>query len=188
MRFVVVYDACVLYPAPLRDFLIRLAGTGLFAARWTRHIHDEWTRNLLADRPDLTEEQLQRTRELMDAAVPDCLVENYQRLVPALELPDPDDRHVLAAAIVAHAQIIVTFNLKDFPGHALDPFGVEAMHPDRFVECQMDLSEASVVQAAKAQRNSLRNPVKDASEFLDTLAAQGLPATADRLRDFEELI
>jgi hypothetical protein len=93
VRFVVVYDACLLYPAPLRDFPIRLAGTGLFAARWTRRIHDEWTRNLLADRPDLTEEQLERTRELMDAAVPDCLVENYECLVPALELPDPEDRH-----------------------------------------------------------------------------------------------
>ena len=188
MRFVVVYDACVLYPAPLRDFLVRLATTGLFAARWTRQIHDEWMRNLLAERPDLSEDQLQRTRALMDQAIPDCLVEGYEPLVPALELPDPNDRHVLAAAIVSHAQIIVTFNLKDFPGAALRPFGVEAMHPDRFVECQMDLREAAVVQAAKAQRATLKNPPKSASELLDTLAAQGLPATADRLREFEPLI
>lgn len=188
MRFVVVYDARVLYPAPLRDFLIRLATTGLFAARWTRQIHDEWIRNLLAERPDLSENQLQRTRALMDQAVPDCLVEGHDRLVPTLELPDPDDRHVLAAAIVAHAQIIVTFNLKDFPVSALEPFGVEAMHPDRFVECQMDLREAAVVQVAKAQRATLNNPPKSAGELLDTLAAQGLPATADRLREFEQLI
>lgn len=188
MRFVVVYDACVLYPAPLRDFLIRLASTGLFAARWTRQIHDEWIRNLLAERTDLSEEQLQRTRALMDQAIPDCLVEGYEQLIPALDLPDPGDRHVLAAAIVANAQIIVTFNLKDFPESKLAPFGVEAMHPDRFVECQMDLREAAVVHAAKAQRAMLRNPSKTASELLDTLAAQGLPATADRLREFERLI
>lgn len=148
MRFVVVYDACVLYPAPLRHFLIRLASTELFAARWTRQIHEEWIRNLLAERTDLLEEQLQQT----------------------------------------HAQIIVTFNLKDFPEAQLAPFGVEAMHPDRFIECQMDLREAAVVQAAKAQRATLKNPPQSASELLDTLAAQGLPAAADRLREFERLI
>ncbi|WP_376694116.1 hypothetical protein [Wenzhouxiangella sp. EGI_FJ10409] len=80
MRFVVVYDVCVLYPAPLRDFLIRLATTGLFAARWTRQIHEEWMRNLLAERTDLSEEQLQRTRALMDMAIPDCLPATADRL------------------------------------------------------------------------------------------------------------
>lgn len=111
MRFVVVYDACVLYPAALRDFLIRLATTRLFAARWSEQIHEEWMRNVQAKRPDLTGAQLKRTRDLMDDAVPDCLVSGHERLISSLELPDPDDRHVLAAAIVAHAQMIVSFNL-----------------------------------------------------------------------------
>ena len=71
MRFVVLLDACVLYPAPLRDLLLRLATTGLFAAKWTDEIHDEWTRNLLSNRPEL-EEQITRTRALIDNAVPDC--------------------------------------------------------------------------------------------------------------------
>lgn len=188
MRFVVVYDACVLYPAPLRDFLVRLATTGLFAARWSDQIHEEWTRNVRAKRPDLAMSQLERTRDLMNDAVPDCLVTGHERLVSALELPDPDDRHVLAAAIVAHAQMIVTFNLRDFPPEKLEPFGVEAIHPDRFIECQLDLREAAVIQAAKVQRQSLKNPPRTANEFLDTLAAQGLPVTADRLREFQELI
>ena len=96
-RYTVVYDACVLYPAPLRDFLLELAMTQLFRAKWTDEIHDEWIRNVLKNRPDLTPEQLARTRALMDAAVMDCLVDGYQALVPALALPDEDDRHVLAA-------------------------------------------------------------------------------------------
>jgi predicted nucleic acid-binding protein len=188
MRFVVVYDACVLYPAPLRDFLVRLATKGLFAARWTDEIHDEWSRNLLQRRPDLDPALLQRTRALMNEAVPDCLVAGHEALVPALDLPDPNDRHVLAAAIVAHAQMIVTFNTRDFPASKLQKFGVEAVHPDRFIECQMDLREAAVVQTVKEQRGSLKNPAKTADELLDTLAAQGLPASADRLREFRDLI
>ena len=82
--FVAVYDACVLYPAPLRDLLLRLALTDLFRARWTERIHEEWTRSVLKDRPDLTAQQLQRTRELMNLAVPDCLVIGYEGLIDHL--------------------------------------------------------------------------------------------------------
>jgi len=188
VRLVVIYDACVLYPAPLRDLLVRLATTGLFAARWSPQIHEEWMRNVQKTRRDLNAEQLERTRDLMNDAVADCLVTGHEQLIPALELPDPDDRHVLAAAIVAHAQMIVTFNLRDFPPQSLQPFGIEAIHPDRFIECQMDLREPAVIQAARSQRQSLKNPPMTVAEFLDTLAAQGLPVTADRLRAFQDLI
>ena len=97
MSFTVVYDACVLYPAPLRDFLLHLAATDLFRARWSEWIHIEWMRNLLARRPDLSRERLQRTRQLMDQSVPDCLVTGYEGLIDSLNLPDSNDRHVLAA-------------------------------------------------------------------------------------------
>ena len=97
--FTAIFDACVLYPAPLRDLLLHLAGTQLFRARWTEEIHGEWVRNLLKNRPDLTRKQLDRTRALMDRAVPDCLVTGHLPLMEALILPDPGDRHVLAAAI-----------------------------------------------------------------------------------------
>lgn len=187
MRFVVVYDACVLYPAPLRDFLIRLATARLFAAKWTDRIHEEWIQNLLDKRPDL-EGHLARTRQLMDQAVPDCLVEGYEPLVQGLSLPDPGDRHVLAAAIRAGAQSIVTFNLEDFPDSYLSPYGVEAVHPDTFVVQQLDLHEAKVVATAKHHRAALKKPPKSVDEYLDTLAAQGLVATADRLRPFEDVL
>lgn len=187
MRFGVVYDACVLQPAPLRDFLIRLATTGLFAAKWTDRIHQEWMGNLLAKRPEL-EDQLPRTRELMDQAVPDCLVEGYEPLIASLELPDPDDRHVLAAAIRSGAQLIVTINLRDFPEANLANWDIEAVHPDDFVQQQMDLHKGTVVEVAKQHRGSLGNPPKSVGEYLQTLSAQGLVATADRLKEFEGLI
>lgn len=88
-------------------------------------IHDEWIRNVLKDRPDLEARQLDRTRQLMDANVLDCLVTGYESLIRSLSLPDEDDRHVLAAAIRCGADSIVTFNLKDFPQSALEPYGIE---------------------------------------------------------------
>ena len=93
---IAVYDANVLYPAPLRDLLIRLAQAGLVHARWTETIHDEWIRNVLANNQHVTAERLARTRSLMNEAVGDCLVTGYEDLIDALKLPDPDDRHVLA--------------------------------------------------------------------------------------------
>lgn len=131
-RFTVLYDACVLYPAPLRDLLMRLATTDLFQARWTAAIHDEWTNAVLVGRPELRT-QLERTRQLMDAHVLDCLVTGYEPLIEMLDLPDPNDRHVLAAAIVGRVDLVVTKNLKDFPAKRLAPFGIEAQHPDAFV-------------------------------------------------------
>ncbi len=187
MRYTVVFDACVLYPAPLRDFLLRLSTTGLFTAKWTDQIHDEWIRNVLKSRPDL-EDKLSRTRELMNQAVSDSLVTGYESLIDSLELPDADDRHVLAAAIRSGAQAIITFNLKDFPGAALDHYGIEAMHPDAFIEHQLDLHQGAVIATAKQHREALKNPPKTADQYIETLAAQGLAISADRFRDFVELL
>jgi hypothetical protein len=103
-RQIVIYDACVLYPAPLRSFLMYLALTDLFSARWTHEIHEEWMRAVEKDYPDITRAQLERVRKLMDSHVCDCLVTGYESLIPSLTLPDLDDRHVLAAAIHCGAQ------------------------------------------------------------------------------------
>lgn len=187
-QFTVVYDACVLYPAALRDFLMHLAMTNLFRARWSAMIHDEWTRNVLKDRPDLQPSQLARTRQLMDAHVLDSLVTGFESLIPSLTLPDEDDRHVLAAAIRCGADAIVTFNKKDFPQQCLQPYGIEVIHPDDFVLSQFGLASHLVCVAAKRQRASLRNPPKKVDEYLDCLVQQGLPLTADELRNFRNLI
>src|SRR5712691_5675823 len=127
---IAIYDANILYPAPLRDLFIRLAQAGLVRARWAEAIHEEWIRNVLKDNPRLSAERLARTRALMNEAVRDCLVAGYEDLIASLSLPDPDDRHVLAAAIRASADVIVTYNLTDFPAAMLARFDIEAQHPD----------------------------------------------------------
>ncbi|MEZ9426255.1 PIN domain-containing protein [Vibrio lentus] len=156
--YTVILDACVMYPAPLRSYLMYLANTGLFRARWTEQIHDEWTRNLLKNRPELNAEQLQRTRQLMNANVPDCLIEGYESLIDGLTLPDVDDRHVVAAAIKGQAESIITFNLKDFPSCELEPLGLTAIHPDEFLCDMFELDSSACVKAAQQQRASLKRP------------------------------
>ncbi len=185
---VAIYDACVLYPAPLRDLLLHLALTDLFRARWTDRIHDEWIRAVLRARPDLSAEQLARTRALMDTAVPDALVTGYEGLIGHLTLPDPDDRHVLAAAIRAQAGVIVTYNLRDFPAEHLRPYGIEVQHPDEFVAHLLGLSPGAVGAAVRDQRLSLKNPPRSVRELLDTLLSLGLASTVSGLASMQELL
>ncbi|MFJ2686620.1 MULTISPECIES: PIN domain-containing protein [unclassified Pseudomonas] len=186
--FTAVYDACVLYPAPLRDFLMWLALSGRFRARWSLEIHNEWKRNLLKNRPDLTTEQLDRTSELMDQAIPDANVSGYEDLIEGLTLPDMNDRHVLAAAIRCNASVIVTFNQKDFPCTSLEPFGVEAQHPDEFVDNLFDLDPAAVVGAAQRQRKQLKMPPMDVSTYLDLLSRQGLVRSVETLTTYRTIL
>lgn len=160
-----------------------LALTDLFKARWTEEIHSEWIKNVLENRPDLTLEQLTRTKNLMNANVRDCLVTGYESLIALIELPDPGDRHVLAAAIRSQANVIVTFNLNDFPAQALAPYGVLAQHPDEFILHLIDLNSAAVCKAAQKHRRTLKNPPKTPDEYLDTLLKQGLPQSTTTLRE-----
>jgi predicted nucleic acid-binding protein len=180
--FTALFDACVLYPAPLRDLVMWLALTDLFNAKWTDAIHEEWIRNVLANRPDIKPEQLDRTRQLMNTRIRDCLVTGYEDLIDGLTLPDPDDRHVLAAAIRAGANVIVTINLKDFPAATLSQFSVEALHPDDFVLRLMDLDEEMVCEAVERQRAALKNPPKSVAEHLETLRVQGMQKTVEKLK------
>ncbi len=180
--FTALYDSCVLYPAPLRDLLIRLAGTGIFRARWTNTIHEEWIRNVLEYRTDLSRERLERTRDLMNEHVLDSLVTDYEELIPTLHLPDKNDRHVLAAAIRGQADVIVTFNLKDFPVASLSQYQVEAQHPDMFVLHLLSLDAVSVCAAIRKQRLDLKKPPKSAEDLLKTLGEQGLTKTVAYLQ------
>lgn len=187
-NFTVVYDACVFYPAPLRDLLIRLAMTRRFRARWTAQIHEEWTRNLLAHRKDLTQQQLDRTVTAINNAVEDCLITGYEYIIEGLKLPDPNDRHVLAAAIRVGAAAIVTMNLKDFPDEVLSEFEIFAQHPDDFILDLADLEPPILERVAKEQRASLRNPSVSAKEFVANIRRQGLPSVANFLEDRIDLI
>jgi hypothetical protein len=185
---IAIYDACVLYSAPLRSFLMYLALTDLFQARWTDAIHEEWMRSVQRDYPDVTREKAERVRDLMNAHVRDCLVTGYKGLIPSLTLPDPDDRHVLAAAIHTRASVIVTSNLNDFPREALAPHQIEPVHPDEFAKRLLEAHAGAVCGAAKKQRLSLKNPPKTVDEFLAILERCGLPLTVAKLRLFADLI
>ncbi len=173
--FTVIYDACVLYPAPLRDLLMWLALSDLFQAKWTEKIHEEWITNLLKNRPDLTRKQLERTKQLMNQNVNNSLVTEYEYLIDELELPDTNDRHVFAAAIKSNAEIIVTFNLKDFPLKNLAQYGIEAQHPDEFILSLIDFNSELVCQAVQNQLNTLKNPPLSLEELLHILFRQQLP-------------
>ncbi|MEX2291453.1 MAG: PIN domain-containing protein [Mycobacteriales bacterium] len=179
MSFIVVYDANVLYPSTLRDLLIRIAQAGLVGAKWTDEILDEVFDNLRGNRPDLNPAALDRTRELMVRAVRDCLVVDYQPLVDAIQLPDPKDRHVLAAAIKSRAQVIVTTNLEDFPAHRLDGWNVEAKHPDEFVLDQIDLDRQAVYGAVQRIADAWRNPPGTILDVFDRLERDGLAEPLD---------
>lgn len=183
MAFAVIYDACVLYPAPLRDLLLRIALSGVVRARWTDRILDECFRNVAENRPDLSREALSRTRRLMCEAVPDCLVTNYETLADGVALPDEGDRHVLAAAIRCGAQAIVTFNLRDFPAEALAPLGIEAKHPDDFVLDAIGLKPGVVLQVITRQADALKAPPVSVGKLLDTLREAGLEQAVARLRE-----
>lgn len=186
--FTAVFDACVLYPAPLRDLLLRLGAAGLFRARWSKEINEEWSRKLRQNRPDIPVERIGKLVGLVNDSVPDCLVTGHENLVGGVQLPDPDDRHVLAAAIRAGAGVIVTYNLKDFPEQELANYGIEVQHPDTFVLHLLDLLPGPVTGVVKELRAALRNPPRTAEELLATLEQQQLVATVSRLREMIALI
>lgn len=182
MAFDATYDACVLHPAGLRDLLVRLATTGMFRAHWSDDILDEMVRSILRRRPDLTAAQLDRTRELMCGAVADCITTGYEDLIDGLYLPDPDDRHVLAAAIRSGSQVIVTENVSDVPAEVLRTYNIEAQTPDVLVLHLIDLSPTTVFSVLETQAAALRNPPVTIDQLLDRLAQSGLPRSCAALR------
>ena len=180
----VLLDANVLYPAPIRDVFLQLATSDVFQAKWTADIHREWIEALLRNEPHRDRVALQRTRDLMDRAARDCLITGYETLVPTLDLPDPDDRHVLAAAIAGHCDAIVTSNLRHFPNAAVEPFGIEVRHPDEFLCDRLDLAPGAFCEAIRKVRGRLKKPPFTVREYLDNLSHQGLAATAVKLERF----
>jgi hypothetical protein len=175
--FTVLYDACVLYPAPLRDLLMELAISDLYRAKWSNRIHDEWSRNVLKSRPDLSKDKLERTKQMMNQNVLDALVEGFEDIEQTLGLPDSGDNHVLAAAIVSSTDIIVTFNLKDFPSSQLSQYNIESQHPDQFFMHLVKLDQHSFLTAVKTTRLRLKNPPKSIDEYLEVLNKQQLIKT-----------
>lgn len=173
-RFLAVLDASILYSVPLTDLFVRLAIAGLYRAIWSDDIHTEWCEALLKNRPDLDRSLVERRLEAMRCALPDATISGYCELIRSLDLPDPDDRHVLAAAVRARAALIVTHNLTDFPDASLEPYALHAVHPDKFACDLFHLNPRRVVATLEAQRTDLRHPPISRVQFLSKLEACGL--------------
>ncbi len=182
---IVLLDASVLYPAPLRDLWMNLALLDVIQARWTSEIHTEWIRNVLKNRPDLTRSQLERTQTLMDFHVRDALVTGYEHLQTGLQLPDPNDCHVLAAAIQARAKLLVTSNLKHFPNDYLVSFSVMAWHPNQLVLYLLKTNPTGLLAGLRQQRATLRNPPITTLQMLKMLTKVGLVDSATALGEFD---
>jgi predicted nucleic acid-binding protein len=182
VRSVAIYDACVLFPAPLRDLLIRIASAGIVRAHWTEQILDECFRAILQQRTDLDANALARTRSLLTQALPDCIVTGYQHHISSLNLPDENDRHALAAAIESKASIIVTTNLRDFPAAILNKYSITALHPDGFVSRLIEEHPEVISTIVVEQASALRKPSITTEQLLNNLTQCGLFQAVTRLK------
>jgi len=179
---VAVYDSCVLYPFHLRNVLMQCAFDGLVEARWTDDIHDEWIRNLAVNAPTLPIERFIATRDRMKSVLPDADVTDYRHLIPELHLPDPNDRHVLVAAIAGKAAYIVTWNLKDFPTKDLAEHAVASQSPDDFLTGLHATFPDALISSVKRARHNLRKTMPSVDAFIDGLQQSGLKTFPALLR------
>lgn len=183
---IAVLDACVIYSANLHDLFMWLTIRLAFQPKWTERIHAEWIENLLENRPDLTRDKLERTRDLMNRWGRDWRVPEYEALIDALTLPDADDRHVLAAAVASKASVIITFNLADFPKSTLEPLGVRGVHPDRFLCDLFDKDPSLFIAAVHDQLDALRNPPHSLDDLLRKFRLEHIGKLSDKLAAYRE--
>jgi predicted nucleic acid-binding protein len=180
-RFIALLDSSVLFSIRATNLTLHAASAGLYQPAWSAMIHDEWTRSVIAKDVTADPTKIANRRDQMDRAFPSALVTNFEALVAGIVLPDPNDRHVLAAAIRAHADVIVTFNLRHFPAAELVKYGIEAQHPDIFLHHQLTLDPDRFMALVEKARQQLKRPPYTMAEFLDGLRAAKLPILADAI-------
>lgn len=179
---VAILDANILFPYRKRDILLRCFEAELFQARWSKRILDEWTRNVIKQMPQIRDSILSQQRAMMKL-FPDAVISGHEPLAVALDLPDPDDRHVLAAAIHCCAQYIVTDNTKDFPANIMRKHEIEALNADEFLTKLFDLDRDATMSILEKMRKDYSKPAYSHSEFLDDLVVKGLPILAARVQE-----
>ena len=179
-------DANVLYPAPIRDIFLQLAVDDVFRAKWTADIHREWIEALLRKEPFRDRTKLERIRDLMDLKTRDCLIVGYEKIMEELQLPDPDDRHVLAAAIIGGCDRIITSNLRDFPEVAVAPHGIQIQPPDEFLFDLLEFMPIHCCDAVRKVRSRLKAPPVSLQDYFSTLSRLGLVSTVAKLNQFSE--
>ncbi|MEM9808887.1 MAG: PIN domain-containing protein, partial [Cyanobacteria bacterium P01_D01_bin.56] len=137
------------------------------------------------NRPDIDTDKLETLKQRINQSVPDCLIKDFEHIIPLLDLPDPDDRHVLAAAIASNADVLLTVNLKDFPSSVLAQYEIEAQHPDDFITELLAVKSLRLIQAIRTIQTRLKKPPVSFDEYLEILLRQGLPMTVSMLRQFQ---
>ena len=180
--FTALLDANVLVPVSLADTVLRAAEKGLFLPRWSPTILDEVQRTLSHVRSDVPASRIAARLAAMDSCFPEASVHHYERLLPYISTPDDADRHVVAAARLGHADVIVTRNLRDFPPASLQPWNLEAVDPDCFLQDMLDLFPDAVVEAVREQARDTRRPPRGVADILMSLERAGVPRFADELR------
>ena len=188
-RYTAFLDANVLYSAAIRDICMEVALVKLYRAKWSADVHREWLESVLRNRPEINRAKLERTRDLMDQFIPSAMVTGYEFLIESIQLDkDPDDRHVVAAAIVGRCDVIVTKNLADFPTDTLIRYGLEAQGPDDFLANHLDLEPVIFCSAVRTARLEKSNPPYTVEEYLSNLTKHGLVDTVAGLRPYARLL
>lgn len=179
MSFPAFFDTNVLYGALLNDFILELADRGLYRPLWSPDVLSELRRNLVqaGESAQLVAKRL----STMDTYFADASVGGYEDLIPSMSC-DPKDRHVLAAAVRGGAEVLVTFNLRDFPRSSTEPFDIEVVHPDDFLLDQLDLHHAPTPRALVELVEGYDSPMMTTDDFLLALARAGVPAFSDAAR------
>lgn len=187
-RYTAFLDANVLHPGFLRAALLWFSDARLLRPVWSKDVLTEWRRSVLRRHSDLTEEQLDRLQATFTKHFPDAQIEGYEPFIQAITLPDADDRHVLAAAIVGRCNGIVTANTKHFPTDVVGNFGIEVVHPDDFIVNIIDLDEKKAVGACKRHREAMSASAPTPDEYLDRFERCGLIQAHQRLLPHKELL
>lgn len=185
--FTVFIDANVFFGARLRSLVLFLAQSKMFRARWTDKVHEEWMRNV-AEKRNIDILRLEKIRTLIDRSVLNCLVTGYEGIEASLDLPDPDDRHILAAAVKTRADMILTFNDRDFPAHIVEPLGIEICHPDEFLLDQFGISEELFIAYVRADFQHYKAPAMTFGNYVEDLRKAGVPKTAQVINELRVLI
>lgn len=185
--FTAFIDANVFFGARLRSLLLFLSQTKMYRARWSERVHQEWIAAVAA-KHGIDPAKLHTTRQLMDTAVPDALVTGYEQLEAGIKLPDERDRHIVAAASLARADVIVTFNLKDFPAEVLKSLRLEACHPDQFIQDLFGISAELFTGAVKLDFEHYVQPRLLFGDYVDSFRKAGVPETAELLEKLRVII
>lgn len=178
-RFTALLDACVLVPIVLTDTLLRIAERDLYRPLWSDRIVEEALEATIDIHSDVDSERFRKRFETMSTTFEDACVVDWEHLEARIELPDPEDRHVVAAAIRGRADCIVTANLRDFPVSVLAELDIEVTHPDDFLINQFDLAPRIVLDVIRDQSDRAVNPMLTPMDLVARLSRAGVPNFAD---------